>query len=127
MALPIAFLLITLLSLKQKKWPYIPELSEAANQMFQKFGHYYTKPFAGRDFSASATTIMFGGVVLSIIDIFKGFWWGIGIGIINWFVMGLVSRAFNPTNSLVDPIEQMGHKEIIEWIMKKQKSKIDNT
>lgn len=70
---------------------------------------------------------MFGGVVLSIIDIFKGFWWGIGIGIINWFVMGLVSRAFNPTNFLVDPIEQMGHKEIIEWIMKKQKSKIDNT
>lgn len=35
LALPIAFLLITLLSLKQKKWPYIPELSEAANQMFQ--------------------------------------------------------------------------------------------
>ncbi|MBW1976170.1 MAG: hypothetical protein JRI45_11535 [Deltaproteobacteria bacterium] len=126
LALSAAFLLITLLGVKQKKWQYIPELSEAANQMLQKFGHYYAMPFAGRDFSASASTIMFAGAAIAIIGLFKGFWWGIGIGIINWFLMGLVARAFNPTNFLVDPLEQMAHEEIIKWITEKQKSKMRN-
>lgn len=127
LALPAAFIIITLFGVKQKRWQYIPELSETANQMLQKFGHYYANPFAGRDFSASASTIMFAGVAIAIIGVFKGSWWGIGIGIINWFLMGFVSRAFNQTNFLVDPLEQTAHEEIIEWITEKQKSKIRNT
>ncbi|MFA4829536.1 MAG: hypothetical protein WC855_12535 [Thermodesulfovibrionales bacterium] len=127
LAVPSAFLLLTLLGVKQKKWQYIPELSEMANQMLQKFGHYYAMPFAGRDFSASATTLMFAGAAIAIIGVFKGFWWGIGIGVINWFLMGFISRAFNPTNFLVDPLEQMGHEEIIAWITERQKSKMGNT
>jgi len=39
LAFPAAFLLITLLGVKQKKWQYIPELSDEANRMLQKFGH----------------------------------------------------------------------------------------
>lgn len=127
LGVPAAFLLITLFAVKQKKWQYIPELSETANQMLQKFGHYYAMPFAGRDFSASASTIMFAGAAVAIISAFKGFLWGIGIGVLNWFLMGPVSRAFNPTNFLVDPIEQMGHEEIMEYITERQKSKMGNT
>ena len=127
LGLPSAFLLITLFGLKQKKWQHIPELSDTANQMLQKFGHYYAMPFAGRDFSACASTLMFGGAIIAIIGAFKGFWWGIGIGVINWLLMGVVSKAFNPTNFLVDPLEQMGHGEIIEYITERQKSKMGNT
>ena len=127
LAVPTAFLLFTLFGVKQKKWQYIPELSETANQMLQKFGHYYAMPFAGRDFSASASTVMFAGAAVAIIGAFKGFWWGIGIGVINYILMGFVSRAFNPTNFLADPLEQMGHEEIIAWITKRQKSKMGVT
>jgi len=123
LGVPMVFLLLLFFGLKQKKWRHIPGLSEEANQMLQKFGYYYAMPFTGRDFSASASTIMFAGIVVAIIGIFKGFWWGIGIAILNWLVMGLVARAFNPTNFLVDPIKQMAHKEIISYIMEKQKSK----
>ena len=70
--------------------------------------------------------LMFSGAAIGIISAFKGFWWGIGIGILNWFLMGFVSRAFNPTNFLVDPLEQMGHEEIIEWITERQKSKAND-
>lgn len=127
LGLPTAFLLVTLFHLKQKKWQHIPELSEKANQMLQKFGHFYVMPFAGRDFSASVSTLMFAGAAIAIIGAFKGVWWGIGIGILNWFVMGMVSRAFNPTNFLADPIEQMAHEEIISYIVERQKFKISDT
>ncbi len=126
LAIPSTLLLVTLFGVKQKKWQYIPELSETANQMLQKFGHFYAMPFAGRDFSASASTLMFSGAAIGIISAFKGFWWGIGIGALNWFLMGFVSRAFNPTNFLVDPLEQMGHEEIIEWITERQRCKISD-
>jgi len=59
---------------------------------------------------ASASTLMFAGAAIGIISAFKGFWWVIAIGILNWFLMGFVSRAFNPTNFLVDPLELMGHE-----------------
>jgi hypothetical protein len=126
LAIPSSLLLLTLFGVKQKKWQYIPELSETANQMLQKFGHFYAMPFAGRDFSASASTLMFAGAAIGIISAFKGFWWGIAIGILNWLLMSFVSRAFNPTNFLVDPLEQMGHEEIIEWIKERQKSKMSD-
>ena len=127
LGVPSAFLLLILFVVKRKKWQSIPELSETANQMLQKFGHYYAMPFAGRDFSASASTVLFAGAVVAIISAFKGYLWGIGIGVINWFLMGLVSRAFNPTNFLADPLEKMGHEEIIAWITERQKSKISDT
>jgi len=123
LALPAFFLLITLIGVKQKKWAHIPELSNYANRMLQKFGHYYSMPFAARDFSASASTVMLAGVVVAIIGIFKGFWWGIGIAVVNWFLMAYTSRAFNPSNFLVDDRERKAHDEIISYIMEKQKEK----
>jgi hypothetical protein len=127
LGVPSVFLLVTLFAVKRKKWQHIPELSDTANQMLQKFGHYYAMPFAGRGFSASASTLMFAGVALAIIGAFKGFWLGIGIGLVNWLLMGFVSRAFDPSNFLVDPLEQMDHEEIISYIIERQKSKMGDT
>ena len=127
LVVPSAFLLFALFGLKRKKWQYIPALSDAGNQMLQKFGHYYAMPAAGMSFSASASTLMFAGAAISIIGAFNGFLWGIGLGVINWILMGFVSRAFNPTISLVDPLEQFGHKEVIAWIAAKQPPKMGDT
>jgi len=113
---PIVFLLVVLISVKVKRWRYIPELSDRANKLLQKYGHYYTMPFAGRDFSASASTLMFAGVFVSIIGALKGFWWGFLIAAMNWFVMGIVAKMFNPTVFLVDPLDKAAHEEIITYI-----------
>jgi hypothetical protein len=129
LALPFLFSIITLLSLKQKKWSYVPELSPKANEMIRKFGHFYNMPFAGRDFSASASTLMLAGVILAVTGLFHKFWWGIAIGAVNYFVMAFVSRAFNPSIFLVDDEERFAHEEIISFIQQKQKerwSKINN-
>ena len=125
LAVPIALLLVTFMGLKQKRWKHIPELSEAANAMLQKYGHYYTMPFAGRDFSASSSTLMFAGAAIAVIGAFKGFWWGLVVALANWLVMGLLSKAFNPTSFIADPLERLAHEEVISFIMANQKAKTD--
>ncbi len=121
LAVPAVFLIVTLSVVKLKKWQHIPELSKTANQLLQKFGHYYVMPVAGQDVSASASTLMLASAAIAIISAVRGFWWGIGLGAINFIVMGLISRAFNPSRFLADPRGQKAHEEIIEWITKKRK------
>ena len=111
------FMLITLMVLKQRKWQHVDELSPAANQMLQKFGYYYSMPFAATEFSSSASTIQVAAVAIGILGAFQGFWWGLGLSAITWFVMGPVSAAFNPSNFLQDSSMQMAHQEVIGWIM----------
>ncbi len=126
LAVPSIFLLITLFSLKQKRWKYIPELSEEANRMLQKFGHYYSMPSAGNEFSSSASALMFCGAAIGIICAFKGFWYGFGIGVAYWFLMVVISRSFNPTNFLTNNFELTAHEEITSWIIDKVNSKVGN-
>lgn len=120
LAVPIVLLLLGLFGIRQNRWKHIPELSDDANQMLQKFGLNYTMPSAGRDFSASASALMFAGIALGIISVIKGFWWGLGIGGVNWFLMLYISRAFNPTNFLKTPFEIMAHEEVIAWLANRQ-------
>jgi hypothetical protein len=119
---PTIYIIITLFLVKQAKWKYIPELSESANDMFQKFGHYYTMPFASRDYSASASILSFAAIIIAVIGAIKGFIWGIGIGVLYFIIMGFIARAFNPTCFLVGRVDHMAHEEIIEYVKEKQRS-----
>lgn len=120
-------LLVVLLGVKQKKWRHIDELSEAANQMLQKFGHYYSMPFAGRDFSAACSTIQFGAVGVGIVGAFFGFWWGLGLAVLFWFALGPAAMAFNPVNFIQgEPTLRFAHDEVIEWIMSQSNSEGQN-
>ena len=67
------YLLFVLLSLKFEKYNSVKELSPSANQMFQKYAHFYLKPFAGRDFSSACSTIQFGAVAVGLVGAFNGF------------------------------------------------------
>ena len=113
-------LLSVLAGVRLKKWRYVEELSPSANEVLQKFGHFYSMPFAGRDFSGACSTIQFGAVGVGIVGAFGGFWWGIGIAVSFWFVLGPAAMAFNPTNFIQNqPDILAAHEEIIEWVASK--------
>ncbi|SRR5258706_11703826 len=110
------YLLYVLGGAKRMKWKYIPELSRAANEMLQRYGHFYTMPFAGTDFSSSASGLQIAGIAVDVVCAFKGFWWGLGLAVLNYLVMGPVSVSFNPTHFLKDPSKKNAHDEVIAHI-----------
>jgi hypothetical protein len=118
LAFPVTMLLITALALKQKRWKRIPELSDSANSLLQKYGHFYSMPFAGRDYSSAVSTVMFAGVIISAIGSFKLYWWGLAVAVGNYLVMALVSKFFNPTHFFADQEEQLAHEEIVSFLSK---------
>jgi hypothetical protein len=114
------FFLSVLLSLRLKKWHYVPELSTGANEMLQKFGHYYSMPFAGRDFSSACSVVQFAAVAVAAVGAFKGLWWGIPLALLFWFVLGAAAMSYNPTNFIQNqPTLLAAHEEVIEWLTSK--------
>ena len=122
LTLPILISIITLWSFKQrlKGRSYIPEISPVANAVLDKFGYYYSFPFACRDFSASAATLRLSGVGVAIISLFHGFWWGVAAGLGNYFIMGYVAHMFNPTLIENLHISKETHDEIVSFIRRKK-------
>ena len=120
--LPVAildsFILIQFLLAKQRfRFDPVSELSPEANFLLKKFGHYFAMPFGSKDFSASAATSQFAGIIIAIICAFRGFWWGIAFAVVNWIIMGFVASSLSPA-SLLDkrPDLHSAHDEVIEFI-----------
>lgn len=113
----IAFLLFMLFGVKKKKWRYVDTLSPDANQMLQRFGHYYAMPFAGRDFSGAASTIQFAGVAVGIVGALNNFYWGLGAAVVGWLSLGAIAVAFNPSNFIRGTDLEAAHNEVIAWMM----------
>ena len=118
-AVLISIIVITFFSVKLRKWKYIDELSSDANKLLQNYGHYYSMPFAARDFSSSSSTIQFIGIAMAISNAVKGFYWGIAIAVLIWLIMGPIAMGFNPTSFIKDESFRSAHEEIIEWINSK--------
>lgn len=111
------YLLVILAGLKSRKPRYIEELSTEANEMFQKYSHFYVTPNACRDSSSTCSTVQFSAVILGVVGIFNGFTWGIGLSTLFWFVLSNAAKAYNPTFFIQnDPVMMSAHDEIIEWI-----------
>ena len=102
------------------KWKHIPELSTEANRLFQKYGHYYAMPFAGRDFSSASSAVGLTGMIISIIGVFFGFWWGL-IGLISIYIGNRLGKFYNPSMFLemLSNTEKRAHEEIIYFLTKK--------
>jgi MFS family permease len=124
-ATAIAILLFLLIAVKLPKWKDIPELSEEANAMFKKYGHFYTWSDAARLCSSSASAVQFAAIIVVIINAFHSFWWGIPVAIVLWFIMAFVARAFNPTHYIRDPMEQLAHQEVLEYMRKKMRQQFE--
>ena len=116
---------IQLWAVKQKyRFNYIPDLSPESNDLLQRYGHYFAMPFASRDFSASAATSQFVGIIIAIIGLFRSFWWAIGLAVANWFVMGFVAISLSPVSLLAkSPVLQIAHDEIVEYINSQRNQK----
>jgi hypothetical protein len=131
--LPIAlvdlFIGIQLLVVKRRyRFNYIPELSSEANELLQQYGHYFAMPFASKDFSASASTSQFAGIIITIICVFKSFWWAIAFGALNWFIMGGIAVSLSPVSLLAKrPDLQITYDEVVEFINLQQQSKPNKT
>ncbi len=116
---------IQLWAAKQKyRFNYIPDLSPEANDLLQRYGHYFAMPFASKDFSASAATSQFAGIIIAVIGLFRSFWWAIGLAAANWFVMGFVAVSLSPVSLLAkSPALQIAHDEIVEYINSQRNQK----
>ena len=125
LAIPFIFLVLMLLVGKGQKFNYIQELSLKANEMLNKYYSFYNTPFASRDLSSSASTVVLSGIILVIIGLFNGFWWGIAIGLGNYIVMVYVSTEFNPTSIPMDYDEESAHNEITIYLSNKQMEMIN--
>lgn len=120
--LPIAlvdlFICVQFWLAKQRyRFSYIPNLSPAANELLRRYGHYFATPFASKDFSASAATSQFAGIIIAVVGAFRTFWWGIAFGAANWFVMGAIAVSLSPVRILADkPALQLAYNEVTEYI-----------
>jgi len=115
-----AVILLTFWSAKRRyRFKYVAELSPEANAMLQRYSHYFAMPFASRDFSASAATSQFAGVALGIISAISGFWWGLGLAAVNWFLMGAVAVGLSPAAPIAaDPAARIAHDEVAAWVQR---------
>jgi hypothetical protein len=110
-------LLIPLSGLKSKKQDLrSKKLSDAANSMLEKYGHYYSMPAAAKDFGKAAVVLHACGTIAAVADIFMGYWNGVLIGIVYFVALGMLARAFDPNNFLYDPAEKAVHAEIQTYL-----------
>ncbi len=119
LAVPFAYLLSQAFLAKfTYRWKDIPELSEEANRLFKKYGHYYTMPFAGRDFSRASSAVGITGMIISIIGIFFHFWGGIVLGLLSLGVGNYLGRFYNPSMflELLNESEKQAHEEIMSFL-----------
>jgi hypothetical protein len=106
------------------RFDYFSGLSSEANELLQRYGHYFAMPFASKDFSASAATCQFGGIALAIIGIFKSYWWAVGFAAAQWCLMGVVAVSLSPVSKLAkNPALQIVHDEVVEFIRGKYEAK----
>jgi hypothetical protein len=113
------FLGLQLITAKRKyQFKQISDLSYAANALLHQYGHYFAMPLACKDFSASAATIQFAGIIIGLLGIIRGFWLGLGIAALNWLVMGFIAVSLSPI-SLVSkkPEIRTAYDEVSEYLI----------
>jgi len=122
--LPELYLVFEYWTVKQKKYKPFNGLSEEANLLFQEYSYYFLHQFASRDFGGSAVIMAYTGAIIGIVNIFYGFYYGIGLTIVNWFLMSNISNRINPYNNLWNDYERELSKEIFDFINIKMKEQI---
>lgn len=118
MAIVDFYIIFTYLIAKVRYKPrYIQELSEPANRLLREFGPYYMMPFASKDFSSTAATNQFAGILLAIVGIFTRYWYGLFFAAANWVIMGIISVSFSPVAHFSKKPELLEiNDEIVKYI-----------
>lgn len=111
-----AFLLYVLIGTRLVEIEGISGLSPEADRMLQKYSHFYAMPLSSELYSSSASLLQFAGIPVALVGVFQGFWWGVAICIVNYFIMDLTAAKFNPTFFLRDPVKIAAHLEVLSHI-----------
>lgn len=101
---------------KSRKFKTEESLSESANVLLEKYGHFYAYPRMSTTYGGVAALMMLCGFIVASIGAFQGWWWGFGLAIINYVIMGYVSRNFNPTRWIVSEEDVAAHNEILQHL-----------
>lgn len=110
----------------------VPELSERANQMLKKFGAYYMFPFGSNSASSAVSGLGLALFPMALINIFQGFWWGVGFVGVAYVINSRVSWQYNPTQFIRDAakkgvadamLDEAAHNEVIEYVVAKQRER----
>ena len=109
-------LLVAYLAAHRREFGPVPELSEAANEMVRKFGHYYVFPKGSDDVSGAASGLQLAGLVVGIVAIFDSNWFMTGFCALVWLAGVFFGRQFNPTRFLVDDQERRAHQEVLAFV-----------
>ena len=120
LGLPAAYFCLTLGLIRLKRYQIFPELSDRANQLLRRYGHFYLYPFASRDFSSSASTLSFAAIPVCVVGLFKGFWIGIAITIGYYFLLAFVASRYNPMPFFTSLDDKLAHEELVGFIQERQ-------
>ena len=123
LSIPVAWMIFMRLVLGARRLLPRPELSAPANELFQRFGHYYAYPFVGTEYSSSASGVSIAAIIVGIIGVFKGNWWRLAIALLFFILASWLARQFNPTHFLLDERERAAHDEILSFLRRRAEGK----
>ena len=106
---------LLLLAIRRKQYPHIDDLSDDANALIQRYGHFYFMPFAGSDCSGGCSAICLASIIAVVVSCIRGDWWSLAVGAAVYCATAFAARGFNPTNFL-SPRERVAHEEIVVWL-----------
>jgi len=113
--LPLAHLVLTGLPIRSAKPLRIPELSDNANFVLQKWRFHYLHPAL----CAASRTISVAAVVVAILGCFFGFYIGLVFGVTICLLAFRLIPVFNPNSSMHTTRDCQGHEEVIAFIGQK--------
>jgi len=121
LAIPELYLSIIFWSSKSKKYKILDNLDDSANLLFQKYSYYFLHQYAARDFSGSAALMLNAGIIIGFINIFYGFYYGIGLAVISYFLMKKISNEINPYYNVWNDHDREMSKQIFKKLYEQAK------
>jgi hypothetical protein len=91
------------------------QLSSVAQMLLQEQGHVYGAPFAAAQFAGASSVMALTSILVLVIDLIKGFWWGLAIALPLFIVGMLLGRFYNPTTFYTE-FQALGHAELVAYL-----------
>jgi len=117
--IPVAYLVVNLLALRQIRGSPAPGLSERAKNLIERYPHWYTNPNVAKDNGAAARILAFFGIVFAALGYTYAFQWASIAGIIAAPTMVFVSRKVDPIRYLKEEADRKAHEEIVSFILRR--------
>jgi len=109
-------LLVILLTFKRRSAPHAPEISERANRVLQKHTHVFEAPLASKFYAGTATWVQLTGLIVALVGLSRGFWWGLLLFAGVYVLLRFVARSFIPPSLCQGGSEAEERDEIWEML-----------